>query len=230
MNKDQHEVDSFINQFQKSYDPSKVAKNVKFGLAVPFPFLYKFEELKKSGLLVGAQNLNEYDNGAFTGEVSAKMLKSYGISFVLIGHSERREHFYEDDYLINRKAQQAIENGLVPVICIGESFQQHKRGISRQVIEKQIKVGLKGLDYEKIIVAYEPIWAIGTGITATEAEAQEMCQFIKELTSDKLIVQYGGSVNPQNISSYLAQTDINGVLVGGASLSVEDFLKLITAQ
>jgi triosephosphate isomerase len=184
--------------------------------------------------------MSEHDDGAFTGEVSWKMLRSVGCEYVILGHSERRQYFHETNDLVNRKAKKALANGLKPIICVGESLDERERNITDQVISTQIKGVLEGIssaDMEKVTIAYEPVWAIGTGKNATPLQAQEVHQLIRKLISqrynwslaEKVIIQYGGSVKPENAENLLAQTDIDGALVGGASLMVESFASIVEA-
>ena len=189
---------------------------------------------------LGAQNMHFENKGAFTGEISADMLKSIGCKYVILGHSERRNIFGETDELINRKIKQALISELTPIFCMGETLEQREDGITNDVIKKQISEGMKGLseeDVNKIIIAYEPIWAIGTGKTATPDQAQEVHKFIRSLlrenfsenSSQNIPVLYGGSVKPDNAEDLLAKEDIDGVLVGGACLDVDSFISIINA-
>ena len=189
---------------------------------------------------LGAQNMHFENKGAFTGEISADMLKSIGCKYVILGHSERRNIFGETDELINRKIKRALISELTPIFCMGETLEQREDGITNDVIKKQISEGMKGLseeDVNKIIIAYEPIWAIGTGKTATPDQAQEVHKFIRSLlrenfsenSSQNIPVLYGGSVKPDNAEDLLAKEDIDGVLVGGACLDVDSFISIINA-
>ena len=189
---------------------------------------------------LGAQNMHFENKGAFTGEISADMLKSIGCKYVILGHSERRNIFGETDELINRKIKQALISELTPIFCMGETLAQREDGITNDVIKKQISEGMKGLseeDVNKIIIAYEPIWAIGTGKTATPDQAQEVHKFIRSLlrenfsenSSQNIPVLYGGSVKPDNAEDLLAKEDIDGALVGGACLDVDSFISIINA-
>ena len=189
---------------------------------------------------LGAQNMHFENKGAFTGEISADMLKSIGCKYVILGHSERRNIFGETDELINRKIKQALISELTPIFCMGETLEQREDGITNDVIKKQISEGMKGLseeDVNKIIIAYEPIWAIGTGKTATPDQAQEVHKFIRSLlrenfsenSSQNIPVLYGGSVKPDNAEDLLAKEDIDGALVGGACLDADSFISIINA-
>lgn len=196
--------------------------------------------LKDSSIKLGAQNLYFEESGAFTGEISASMLKSVGCEYVIIGHSERRTIFGESDQVINRKIKIAIKNGLKPIFCIGETLEEREKGVTFKVIETQITNGLKELsesELENLIAAYEPVWAIGTGRNATPQQAQEVHQFIRGLISqmysqnfaENLVIQYGGSVKSDNAKELLSQPDIDGALVGGACLKADSFVKIIEA-
>jgi triosephosphate isomerase len=201
----------------------------------PFTALREVAEtLKASSIQVGAQNFYWEDQGAFTGEVSAPMLKDAGCTCVVIGHSERRQYFGETDETVNRKVKAALAHGLTPIMCIGELLEEREGGKTIAKVESQIKGGLDGLETEDVrrtVIAYEPIWAIGTGLTATPDQAQEVHRFIRESISEKhgkdaascAIILYGGSVKPENTLSLLREKDINGALVGGASLKADSF-------
>ncbi|MDR2811587.1 MAG: triose-phosphate isomerase [Endomicrobium sp.] len=194
-------------------------------------------EAEGSNINVGAQNLFWETKGAFTGEISPSMLKDTGCSYVLIGHSERRQYFNETDETVNKKTKAALVAGLIPVICIGETLKEREQGVTFKVIKKQIKEGLAGLTPQQaasIVVAYEPVWAIGTGKNATPDQSQEVHAFTRKVysqmygdASQKIRILYGGSVNPTNVSALMKQTDIDGGLVGGASLEAESFTKLV---
>jgi triosephosphate isomerase (TIM) len=178
------------------------------------------------------------DKGAFTGEISASMLKSVGCEYVILGHSERRTIFNENDEMINMKIKKAIEKGLKPIFCIGETLDEREKGITKDVVKRQVEKGLQGVssnEMKNIMIAYEPVWAIGTGKTATPEQAQEVHEFIRSLVnqifsksiSESLVIQYGGSVKPENATELLSQKDIDGALVGGACLKAESFLGII---
>jgi triosephosphate isomerase len=188
-----------------------------------------------SNIKVSAQNIYFEQEGAFTGEVSADMLKDIGVEYVIIGHSERREYFKEDDEMVNKKLKRAISVGLIPIFCIGEKEVEREEGIEKDVIYQQLVKGLSGTPLEKIVIAYEPVWAIGTGKTATPEDAEEMHLFIREtlgkIYNEELAefvrIQYGGSVRPDNIAALMAQSDIDGALVGGASLNIDSFARIV---
>ncbi len=194
--------------------------------------------LKGSPIRLGAQNMSEHDEGAYTGEVSWKMLRSAGVEFVILGHSERRQYYGETNELINRKARKAVGNGLRPIICVGETLEQRESGVTEQIITTQIRGVLAGLstgDMAGTVIAYEPVWAIGTGKNATPQQAQQVHQHIRKLvgqlydwnTAESLTIQYGGSVKPDNAAELLAQNDIDGALVGGACLKTDSFSAII---
>jgi triosephosphate isomerase len=195
------------------------------------------DEVKGSNINIGAQNLFWELKGAFTGEISPSMVKDTGCSYVLIGHSERRQYFGETDDTVNKKTKATLAVGLIPIVCVGETLKEREENVTFKVIEKQIKEGLSGLTAEQssiIVMAYEPVWAIGTGKTATPNQAQEVHAFARKIygqiygdASQKIRILYGGSVNPTNVSELMKQPDIDGGLVGGASLEAESFTKLV---
>ncbi|RNF39335.1 triose-phosphate isomerase [Planococcus salinus] len=195
---------------------------------------------ENSPLRIGAQTMHEAVEGAFTGEISPVQLADIGVDYVIIGHSERRQYFNETDDSVNKKVHAAFEHGLTPIVCVGETLAQRQDGNTGSVVEKQVAHALNGLSgqqVEKLVLAYEPIWAIGTGKTATAEDANEVCGIIRgkvadlysEQTADQLRIQYGGSVKPSNIEELLGMQHIDGALVGGASLEAESFLQLLEA-
>ncbi len=208
-------------------------------VAPAFTALYPVaSELKGSNIKVSAQNVFWEEKGAYTGEVSAPMLKEAGCTHVIIGHSERRQYFSETDETVNKRIDTALKNTLTPVICIGETLEQRENNITFSVIESQIKGGYAGFEAfhaEKTIIAYEPVWAIGTGKTATPDQAQEVHAFIRNIlltmfgndTAENMRILYGGSVKPDNVNELMRQTDIDGALVGGASLDPGSFSKIV---
>jgi triosephosphate isomerase len=207
----------------------------------PFTSLNEVSSLiKNTPVKLGAQNLYFEDSGAFTGEISAAMLKSIGCEYVIIGHSERRTIFGEPDDVINKKIQRALKHNLNPIFCVGELLEQREDGTTMEVVKNQILTGLKDItkaQLSEIIIAYEPVWAIGTGKTATPEQAQEVHAAIRELivenfsedVADNLVIQYGGSVKPDNAGELLSKKDIDGALVGGACLKADSFLGIIAA-
>src|SRR6266581_91902 len=200
------------------------------------------DRLEGSNIRVAAQNCStEVEEGAHTGEVAAFMLREVGVSYVIVGHSERRQSYFETDTMVRRKVQAAITSGLTAIMCMGESLEQRDQGIAERVVSGQLSGGLSGLtasDLDRIIVAYEPVWAIGTGRTATPEQAQEMHAFIRRVFAERysesaaqaLRILYGGSVKPDNISGLMAQPDIDGALVGGASLVDESFARSVNSK
>ncbi|WP_106062964.1 triose-phosphate isomerase [Clostridium liquoris] len=191
-----------------------------------------------TNIKVGAQNMYFEEKGAFTGEVSPGMLQALGINYVIIGHSERRQYFSETDETVNKKLKAAFEHKLIPILCVGESLYERENKITKEVIGRQVKLDLANLtseQVEKLIIAYEPIWAIGTGKTATSEQANETIGFIRNIVKElygeevgeKTRIQYGGSVKPSTIKEQMAMSDIDGALVGGASLKAEDFAAIV---
>lgn len=218
--------------FLKQLEQVKTTKEV--GIAAQAPSLYSMKQ-QASHILIGAQNVHEEKSGAYTGEISIELLQEMKIDFAIIGHSERRQYYNENDEKINLKAKQLLAHNIMPVICVGETLQQFEAGKTLDIINKQLEVACADLDIKNCVIAYEPIWAIGTGKTASVEIAQNICQAIREkiskMYSEKdaqdLRIQYGGSVNESNIKELLACPDIDGALVGGASLKIADFTKLI---
>jgi triosephosphate isomerase (TIM) len=191
-----------------------------------------------SDILLGAQNMHWEKNGAYTGEIAPGMLKDVGCTHVIIGHSERRQYFHDTDEWVNRKMKAALEEGLVPIMCIGETLEEREAGKTLEVLERQLRLGLTDITtpgFGQTIIAYEPVWAIGTGRTATPEQAQEAHEYIREVLGKRLnkdiakstSVLYGGSVKPENITTIMEQKDVDGALVGGASLKADVFLKII---
>ena len=216
-------------------------ENVDVIIAPPFTNLETASTLiKGTAIKLSAQNMNANSEGAFTGEISSSMLKSVGCEYVILGNSERRTIFGESNEVINSKIKAALSADLKPIFCIGETLEEREGGTTNQVVEKQVKEGLKDISeaqLETIIIAYEPVWAIGTGKTATPAQAQEVHAFIRTLVAElysqaaaeKIIIQYGGSVKPENASELLSQPDIDGALVGGACLKGDSFSAIVIA-
>jgi triosephosphate isomerase len=235
MNNDLNSSINLISEIKKNLG----AKNVNVIICPPFTSLETAATLvKDSPIKLGAQNMYFEESGAFTGEISPSMLKSVGCEFVILGHSERRTIFGETNQVINKKIKTAVKQELKPIFCIGETLEEREKEITFKVIEAQVKEGLEGLseaDLSNLIIAYEPVWAIGTGRNATPAQAQEVHKFIRELIAklysaafaEKLIIQYGGSVKPDNSKELMSQPDIDGALVGGACLKADSFLTII---
>lgn len=234
MNKTPKEAIDLVNELKDKVNTSDV--DVVF--CVPFVDLIPvIDALKGTDIAVGAQNMYYEESGAYTGEISPNMLTEIGVKYVIIGHSERRAYFAETDETVNKKVLKAIEHNLIPIICVGETLEQREQGITIDLVRLQTKIALKDVPSDKakdIVIAYEPIWAIGTGKTATSEQAQEVCKAIRQVVgeiydtsvSESLRVQYGGSVNGSNAKELFNMGDIDGGLVGGASLKA-DFEKIV---
>jgi len=211
-------------------------------LCVPYTDLfYALLNAQNTNIKIGAQNMHFEESGAYTGEVSGKMLKSINVEYVIIGHSERRQYFAETDETVNKKIKAAFANELKPIVCVGETLEEREKGIAFDVITRQTKLALEGLDKEQVkntIIAYEPIWAIGTGKTATSDDANAAIKKIREEISkiygndvaECVIIQYGGSVKSSNAKELFTKSDIDGGLVGGASLKAEEFSKIVNFE
>lgn len=198
------------------------------------------EATKGTNIAIGAENCHFEKSGAFTGEISAPMLKEMGVEYVIIGHSERRTYFGETDVTVNKRTLAALNEGLKVILCVGEYLEQREQGITAELVAMQVKIALGGVDAEmlkNVIIAYEPVWAIGTGKTATAEQANEVCKVIRETVAslygekaaNGLTVQYGGSMNAKNADELLAQPDVDGGLIGGASLKAPDFATIVAA-
>ncbi|OIJ21037.1 triose-phosphate isomerase [Anaerobacillus alkalidiazotrophicus] len=238
MNKTISEAKAFVQEVKTLVpDASKVDSVV----CAPALFLDALvENTAGSDLKVGAQNMHFEENGAFTGEISPVALNDLGVAYVIIGHSERREMFAETDETVNKKTHAAFKHGLVPIVCCGETLEEREAGNTNDIVRVQVEQGLAGLTEEQVkdvVIAYEPIWAIGTGKSSSAQDANETCSYIRSVVAntfsqdaaDAVRIQYGGSVKPENITEYLGQSDIDGALVGGASLDHQSFLKLLEA-
>jgi triosephosphate isomerase (TIM) len=237
MNKDVFETADLINGLKKSIEKT----SAEVIICPPFTSLVVAQQLLKgSTIKLGAQDVSVQDDGAYTGEISVKMLKSVGCEYVIVGHSERRQYFHESNDLINQKAKKVLASGMKAIICVGETLDEREKGITDKVITAQVKGVLAGLtqaDLDRVIIAYEPVWAIGTGKTATTQQAEDVHQLIRKLVAqlyswavaEKLIIQYGGSVKPENAKELLNQADIDGALVGGACLKTESFSAIVGA-
>jgi triosephosphate isomerase len=218
-----------------------LSRDVTVGVIPPFVYLPAVgQAISSSGVALGGQDLYTEPKGAFTGEISAAMLKDIGCTYVLCGHSERRHVIGEMDELINKKVLAALGGGLLPILCVGELLEERDASQTEQVVAEQIKSGLASLSAEKasaVTIAYEPVWAIGTGRTATPEQAQEVHAFIRGLLAElydealaqEIRIQYGGSVKPDNAAELMGQEDVDGALVGGASLKADDFLQIVSA-
>jgi triosephosphate isomerase len=228
------EAVSFVNEVKGS-----TVEGVESVICSPFTNLPALVEAAKgTDLHVGAQNLHFEDNGAFTGEISGVMLKDLGVEYVIIGHSERRAYFAETDEIVNKKVVAAFKHGLTPILCVGEKLEEREAGQTKDVCKVQTEAAFAGLSTEQaaqVVIAYEPIWAIGTGKSSTAEDAQDVIGYIRQLVSglygasvaDAVRIQYGGSVKPNNIAEYMAQPDIDGALVGGASLEPASYIQLV---
>ena len=222
-------------------DLTKEIKNVDIVIGAPFTCLSDaVKTVEGSNVKIAAENVYPKIEGAYTGEISPKMLKDIGVTYVILGHSERREYFKESDEFINQKVKAVLEIGMKPILCIGEKLEERESRKTFEVLSKQIKGGLADLSKEsaeKVIIAYEPVWAIGTGKTATPEMAEETHRAIRNVLAemfgkdiaDKMIIQYGGSMKPENAKDLLSQENIDGGLVGGASLKADSFFKIIKA-
>ena len=235
MNKNIKEALEFVKEVGARADRD----DVEAVICAPFLQLKDLKEATKgTKIKVGAQNMHFETSGAFTGEVSAEMLQEIGMDYVIIGHSERREYFGETDETVNKKVLKALQIGINPILCCGETLEQREAGVTKDHVKTQILAGLKDVtkeDLAKVVIAYEPIWAIGTGKTATDEQANETIMAIRNIlaemfgkeVADKIRIQYGGSVKPGTIKAQMAMSDIDGALVGGASLVATDFAQIV---
>lgn len=234
-------IEEAVN-YVKELAPMIQESLVKIYIAVPFTAIKPVaEQTQGDKIIIGAQNMNDATEGAFTGEIAVRMLKDAGAQFVIIGHSERRHIFNEDNAFINRKVKRALADGLQPILCIGETLEEREAGKTEEVLETQLTQSLADINKEQIrnmIIAYEPVWAIGTGKTATPEQAQEMHRFCRRVIekmynktiANKTVILYGGSVKPENAKALMDKPDIDGVLVGGASLKIGSFSQIINYQ
>lgn len=219
-------------------DLKPLVKDANCDVALCVPAILIPEMVKAaqgSNIHIGAENVHFADKGAYTGEISADMLKDYGVKYVIIGHSERRQYFAETDETVNKRTLTALNAGLTPIVCVGETLSERENNETEKVLDRQLEVGLKGVeDLTKLVIAYEPVWAIGTGKTATDEQAQETIAYIRKKLgqlfcpncAEKVIIQYGGSMNAANCKGLMAQPDIDGGLIGGASLKL-DFATIV---
>ncbi len=229
------EAKTFAEKFKALYKSS----DVKVAIVAPYTQLAILKEaFADTDIKLGAQNMHFEEEGAFTGEISAAMLSEIGVDYCVIGHSERRQYFGESDMSVNKKLKKALEKGILPICCVGESLETREAGHAEPFVKGQVVAALMGIpscDMLRITIAYEPIWAIGTGKTATPQQANQMCGFIRQIiqelygedVSEEVVIQYGGSVKPSNATELMNMEDIDGALVGGASLVAEDFLEII---
>lgn len=235
MFKNLKQAQEFADEFKTLYKDT----DVRTAICAPYLQLQTLvEAFKGTDIKVGAQNAHFEDEGAFTGEVSAKMLEEIGVDYCIIGHSERRQYFGETDETVNKKLHKLYETSILPILCVGESLEERDGGKAFDVVKTQLVGGLKDLDADKvskITVAYEPVWAIGTGRTATPEQANEICGYVRDVitelydedVADMVVIQYGGSVKPANATEIMNMDEIDGALVGGASLKPTDFIEII---
>lgn len=212
--------------------------NVEAVICAPFTLLKDLKEAKKgTNIKIGAQNMHFEEKGAFTGEISPLMLKELDMDYVVIGHSERRQYFNETNETVNKKVLKALEVGIDPILCVGETLEEREAGNTKDVCKVQVEKALENVskeDLAKVVIAYEPVWAIGTGKTATSEDANDVIAYIREVVANlykelanEVRIQYGGSVKPSNVAEIMNQSDIDGALVGGASLEANDYVKLV---
>lgn len=235
MNKLPNEAIEFVNEL------SELVKNTENEVIICVPYtdlFYVLMQAQGTNIKIGAQNMHFEESGAYTGEVSGQMLKSIGVEYVIIGHSERRQYFAETDETVNKKIKAAFKNELKPIVCVGETLEQREKGITEDIIKSQTRLALNGLSGDQVkntIIAYEPIWAIGTGKTATSEDANNSIKVIRKEIEEiygadiaqEVIIQYGGSVKSKNAKELFETSDIDGGLVGGASLEAEEFSKIV---
>ncbi len=228
-----------VNTVKELKELVKDVTKVEVVIGAPFTALSELaKEVKGSNIKLSAQNMHWEKEGAFTGEISPLMLKEIGVEYVILGHSERREYFGETNQIVNKKVKSALVNGLKPILCVGEKLEEREAGNTEKVVEDHIRGGLEGITKEEmknIVIAYEPVWAIGTGKTASPEQAEEVHAFIRKLltamydveTAEDTTVQYGGSMKPSNSAELIAKPNIDGGLVGGASLKASDFAGIV---
>jgi triosephosphate isomerase len=234
-----HKTTAEALAFAVSFKALRRDADAEVCVCAPFTQLAALKEaFADTDVKLGAQNVHFEEKGAYTGEISAAMLREIGVDYAIVGHSERREYFAETDETVNKKLHKLYEHDIPPILCVGENLAQRDAGEAETVVETQLKADLAGLgpaQIERLVIAYEPIWAIGTGRTATSGQAREMCAFIRKTVAslygadaaDRLRVQYGGSVKPENAAEILNNADVDGALVGGASLDPKDFADII---
>lgn len=234
MHKTIAEAVEFVNEIKGKVNNT----DVEAVICAPFTLLKDLKEATKgTPIKIGAQNMHYADNGAFTGEISAPMLKELDIDYVVLGHSERRQYFNETDETVNKKVLKALEVGIDPILCVGETLEEREAGNTKDVCKVQVEKALENVskeDLAKVVIAYEPVWAIGTGKTATSEDANDVIAYIREVVANlygelanEVRIQYGGSVKPSNVAEIMNQSDIDGALVGGASLEANDYVELV---
>lgn len=241
MNKTFNEADDLVNELMEKLESTELDPNTLVIVCPPFPYLVMTSDYSDdSYFMVGAQNVSDQESGAYTGEVSAAMLESMEIDYCIVGHSERRAYYGETDEIVARKVDQLLKHNLRPIVCCGEVLEEREGNRQFDVVKKQITDGLFHLsadEFSNVVIAYEPVWAIGTGKTATPDQAQEMHAFIRNLIAEKYgdevaentSILYGGSCKPSNAKELFANKDVDGGLIGGASLKADDFLAIATA-
>ena len=241
MNKTFNEADDLVNELMEKLESTELDPNTLVIVCPPFPYLEMTSDYSDdSYFMVGAQNVSDQESGAYTGEVSAAMLESMEIDYCIVGHSERRAYYGETDEIVARKVDQLLKNDIRPIVCCGEVLEEREGNRQFDVVKKQITDGLFHLsadEFSNVVIAYEPVWAIGTGKTATPDQAQEMHAFIRNLIAEKYgdevaentSILYGGSCKPGNAKELFANKDVDGGLIGGASLKADDFLAIATA-
>ncbi len=241
MNKTFEQADELVNDIMEKLEVATLGRDTQLIICPPFPYLEMTSDYSdESYFAVGAQNVSDQEEGAYTGEVSASMLQSMEIDYCIVGHSERRSYYHETDEIISRKVDQLIKHGIRPIVCCGEVLEERESNRQFDVVQKQITDGLFHLtpdQFSSIIIAYEPVWAIGTGKTATSEQAQEMHAFIRSIIAKKYgkeiaeetSILYGGSCKPSNAKELFANPDVDGGLIGGASLKADDFLAIATS-
>ena len=230
MHKTQAESLEFVQSFKPAVENTQEDREII--LCTPFTSLTVMSKNLHGGRVkLGAQNMHWEEKGAYTGEIAGSMLTEIGVNYVIIGHSERRQYFGETDETVNLRLRAAQQYGIVPILCVGETKQQRDAGETENIIINQLKKGLVGVDQANLVIAYEPIWAIGTGDTCESTEANRVIGVIRQQLDNKNIsIQYGGSVKPANIDEIMAQPEIDGALVGGASLEAESFARIVNFQ
>ena len=238
MNRTPSQVRGFVEELRGAMPAS--LRGCSVVLCVPATHLHALSSLRSRRIAVGAQNVSEFESGAHTGEISAEMLRDLDVRYCIVGHSERRQDNHETDKMVSAKVCALLDKGITPIICVGETLEQRERELTLEHIAYQVKAALSGLNAEQVrrcVIAYEPVWAIGTGRTATAGQAEEVCYSIREmlrtrygaLISRKVSILYGGSMNGDNCAELLAQPDIDGGLIGGASLRSGEFAKIVAA-
>ncbi|NJK54615.1 MAG: triose-phosphate isomerase [Pleurocapsa sp. SU_5_0] len=230
MHKNQAESLAFVQEFKSKVEDTQ--ENQEIVLCAPFTSLTAMSKnLHGSRIMLGAQNIHWSDEGAYTGEISGSMLAEIGVDYVIVGHSERRQYFGDTDQTVNLRLKAAQQYGFKPILCVGETKEQRNAGETEQVIIAQLKEDLVEVDQSNLVIAYEPIWAIGTGDTCESSEANRVIGIIRQQLDNKNVsIQYGGSVNARNVDEIMAQPEIDGALVGGASLSASSFARIVNYQ